>query len=265
MPRLLLFCLLLLTLASCHSQVRYAEGAAVYQLGDDPRWAARQYDDSGWRPERGPVGGQVCWTRNWLTLHHRNPHTPLGLQIGAFGAFEVYWDGTLIGQNGQLPAGQQAEVPGTETSYYQVPDSLARPGRHLVALRSTQTYLPGEERGTHIRLDSYPRLLQGPLLITSFMNLMAGAFLIAAVYYLFLFLNSRRKEPAVLVFSLICFLFLRCCCWSTLSSTWPFPTRSSTSGWKPLAGSLLLLPCWCHCTSPCSFGLRASACFPYCC
>lgn len=245
MTRLLLFCLLLLVLASCRSQVRHAPADALYHTGDDPRWATLQYDDSRWRPERGPVGPRVFWTRNWLTLRQRNPHTPLGLQVSAFGAFEVYWDGTLIGQNGQLPAGQQAEVPGTETSYYLVPDLLARPGRHLVALRSTQTHLPEEERGTVVRLDSYPRLLQGPLLVLSFMNLMAGAFLLAAAYYLFLFLNSRRKEPAVLVFSLSCFLFFALLLLEYIKFylAIPYPRfylRLEAIGWLTFALSLLV-------------------------
>jgi hypothetical protein len=245
MARLLLFCLLLLGLASCQSEVRYAAADAVYYPGDDPRWATRPYDDAHWRPERGATGPQVFWTRSWVTLHQRDPRTPLGLQVNAFGAFEVYWDGTRIGQNGQLPTGRQAEVPGTETSYYPVPDSLARPGRHLVALRSTQTYLPEEERGTSIRLESYRRLLQGPLVIMSFMNLMAGAFLIAAVYYLFLFINSRRKEPAVLVFSLSCFLFFALLILEYVKFyvAIPYPRfylRLEAIGWLTFAISLLV-------------------------
>ena len=207
MARLLCFCLLLLALASCQSEVRYTSADAVYQTGDDPRWAAQSYNDAHWPPERGATGTRVFWTRNWVTLHQRNPRTPLGMQVNAFGAFEVYWDGIRIGQNGELATGSRAEVPGTATSCYPVPDSLARPGRHLVALRSTQAYLNEDERSTYIHLDGYRRLLQAPLIVMSFMNLMAGAFLTTALYYLFLLLNSRRKEPAVLVFSLICFLF----------------------------------------------------------
>ena len=245
MARLLLFCLLLLGLASCQSEVRYAAADAVYHAGDNPRWATRQYDDARWRPERGKIGTPIFWTRNWLTLRQRNPRTPLGVQVSAFGAFEVYWDGTRIGQNGQLATGRPAEVPGTETSYYQVPDSLARPGRHLVALRSTQTYLPEEERGTYIRLESYRQLLQGPLLVMSFMNLMAGAFLIAAVYYLFLLINSRRKEPAILVFSLICFLFFALLILEYIKFyvAIPYPQfylRLELIGWLTFAISLLV-------------------------
>lgn len=207
MSRLPLLLLVLLTFASCQPDARYESAEAVYQTGDDPRWAARPYDDSRWKSERGATGTHVFWTRNWVMLHQRTPRTPLGVHVNSFGAFEVYWDGVFIGQNGQFATRQRAEVPGTAASTYPVPDALARPGRHLVALRGTQASLQEEERGTVIGLDSYPQLLRGPLLVVSLMNLMAGAFLIGALYYLLLFGNSSRKEPAILVFSVICFLF----------------------------------------------------------
>ncbi|AHJ97817.1 histidine kinase [Hymenobacter swuensis] len=245
MVRFLYFCLLLLTLASCQSEVRYTPADVVYRPGDDPRWAVRAYDDSHWQPERGPTGPRVFWVRTWVTLHQRNPRTPLGMQVNAFGAFEVYWDGVRIGQNGELATGRPAEVPGTESSCYLVPDSLARPGRHLVALRGTQAYLPEDERGTYVHLDGYLRLLQGPLLVMSFMNLMAGAFLIAAIYYLFLLLNSRRKEPALLVFSVICFLFFALLILEYIKFylTIPYPQfylRLEAIGWLTFAISLLV-------------------------
>ncbi|MBO2012897.1 histidine kinase [Hymenobacter negativus] len=245
MARLLFFCVFLLALTSCKSEVRYEEADAVYRTGDDPRWVTPQYDDAGWKPERGPTGSQVFWVRNWVILAQRNPKIPLGLQVGTFGAFEVYWDGVLIGQNGELATRQRTEVPGTESSSYLVPDSLAKPGRHLVALRSTQAYLNHEERGTAIRLESYPRLLRAPLIVMSFMNLMAGAFLIAAIYYLFLFSSGSRKEPAILVFSIICLLFfaLLIAEYIKFYVVIPYPRfylRLEVIGWLTFAISLLV-------------------------
>lgn len=245
MSRLPLLLLVLLTFASCQPDARYESAAAVYHTGDDPRWAARPYDDSRWQSARGATGTHVFWTRNWLMLHQRTPRTPLGVQVEAFGAFDVYWDGVLIGQNGQFATRQRAEVPGTAVSTYPVPEALARPGRHLVALRGTQASLQQEERGTVISLDSYPQLLRGPLLVASFMNLMAGAFLIGALYYLLLFLNSSRKEPAILVFSVICFLFFALLMLEYVKFYVPIPYprfyfRLELIGWLTFAISLLV-------------------------
>ena len=189
MYRLSLFLLLLLGLASCQPDAKFESSDTLYRTGDDQQWATRHYDDSGWRTERGGTGRQVFWMRKRVTLLQRDSTAPLGMLIRAFGGFEVYWDGTRIGRNGRPASGKQAEVPGTETSYYLLPDSLAKTGPHVVALRATQAHLGDIQRFTQVKLHSYPRLLRDPLLIMAFVNLMAGALLIAAIYYLFLFVN----------------------------------------------------------------------------
>ncbi len=199
--------ILLLSFSSCKTDVVYDVSDAVYRLGDDITWAGSEYDDTGWNIQREHAGKEIFWVRFHLMLNQRNVTTPLGLQVNTFGAFEVYWDGTLIGRNGQIGTANHKEVPGTETSYFMVPDSLAKQGKHVVALRESRVYKDGNERGTGIKLEGYLRLLRAPLVIMSFMNLMAGAFLIAAIYYFFLFINSSRKEPAILIFSITCFLF----------------------------------------------------------
>ena len=56
MRRLPLFLLLLLALASCQPDATFEAAEAVFQTGDDRRWAAPRYDDSDWRAERGPTG-----------------------------------------------------------------------------------------------------------------------------------------------------------------------------------------------------------------
>ncbi len=50
-------------------------------------------------------------------------------------------------------------------------------------------------------------MLTKPLVTMSYMSLMAGAFLIAAVYYFFIYLNSKHRQRNILIFGTICFLF----------------------------------------------------------
>lgn len=132
---------------------------------------------------------------------------PLGLQVNGFGAFDVYWDGVLVGQNGKMAKSGQVEVPGTEMTYYQIPENLASIGKHNVSIIGTQSQLREAERPIHVKLESYLKLHREPLIVMSFMNLMAGAFLIAAIYYFFLYINSIHKETTVLLFGIICLLF----------------------------------------------------------
>ncbi|WP_291898468.1 histidine kinase [Chryseobacterium sp.] len=188
--------------------IRNEEPVPVYKTGDNSAWAAKNYDDKDWSKDRGNTAHNIFWSRTHLDLRQvENEALPLGLQIESFGAFEVYWDGVLIGNNGRIPQNGKPEVPGTESSYYRIPDNLITPGFHTVALRSSQSLLPHVQRSIGFKIDPYKILLTQPLVTMSYMNLMAGAFLIAAVYYFFLYLNSKRRPWDLLIFGTICLLF----------------------------------------------------------
>ncbi|TPG33283.1 regulator [Flavobacterium pectinovorum] len=188
---------LLLLFTSCKQDVDYSESDPTYWIGNGA-------------PQNHPgiLNGSAFKARIPVTLLKRDDKSePLGLQINGFGAFKVYWDGVLVGKNGQLAQSGKAEVPGTETTYYQIPEKLANKGQHIVTLIGTQAELGEEQRGIDVKLESYLRLLRAPLIIMSFMNLMAGAFLIAAIYYFFLYINSSNRQITVLLFGIICLLF----------------------------------------------------------
>lgn len=208
MNKLFLVALLFL-FASCQRQLVFHEASeAKFRLGDDRQWASKNYVDTGWANARGVTKDKVFWVRFNMDLQKRpNKTEALGLQVYGFGAFEVYWDGVYLGHNGQLAQAGKPEIAGTETTAYIVPDSLANEGRHVVALRATQAYKQYEQRSVNVKLQVYTEMLRLPLIGTAFMNLIAGAFLIAAIYYFFLYINGRHKEYPVLIFAGICFLF----------------------------------------------------------
>ncbi len=133
----------------------------------------------------------------------------LGLEINAFGAFEVYLDGQFLGVNGAIAQSRRPEVPGTETSFFLIPDSLAKTGTHLLALRASQSYLSAHQRGAFVTVANYFSMVRAPLITTAFMYILAGAFFMTSVYYLFLYSTSshRRKDFTTLIFSVCCFLF----------------------------------------------------------
>ena len=181
----------------------------VYKTGDDIAWAAKDYNDKGWSETRGNTSDHIFWSRTHLDLRGvENELKPLGLQIESFGSFEVYWDGVMIGRNGKLPENGRPELPGTESSYYMIPNHLISPGLHTVAMRSSQSLQPDVQRSIGFKINNYTTLLTRPLVTMSYMNLMAGAFLIAAVYYFFIYLNSKRRQRDILIFATICLLFL---------------------------------------------------------
>ncbi len=175
----------------------------------------------------------------------KNKWEPLGLQINAFGAFDVYWDGILVGRNGRMAKPGHPEIPGTEMSYYQIPEKLSHLGKHVVTITGTQTQLRDAKREIHVKLKSYLLLQRSPLVVISFMNIMAGAFLIAAIYYFFVYINSKRKESTVLIFGIICllFFFLLILEYVKYYITIPythFYTRLQIIGWLTFAISMLI-------------------------
>ncbi|MEO8532145.1 MAG: histidine kinase [Flavobacterium sp.] len=196
MYRFILFIAFLLLFTSCKQDVDYSESDPSYWIGNGPE---QHYP--------GKTDGSVFKARIPLKLLNRDKSEPLGLQVNGFGAFKVYWDGFLLGSNGEMAQSDRAEVPGTEITYYQIPGKLAGLGNHIVTVIGKQDELRDAQRGIDVKLESYLRLIRAPLIIMSFMNLMAGAFLIASIYYFFLYINSSRQEIPVLLFGIICLLF----------------------------------------------------------
>ncbi|TDQ10992.1 histidine kinase [Pedobacter metabolipauper] len=209
MHHTLIVFLLLLFLPTGYVQViEDEEPVPVYHTGDNIAWAAKGFNDKNWNTSRSETDEGIFWSRTHLLLRPvDNNRRPLGLQIGSFGTFDVYWDGVLIGSNGVLPYGHRPEQPGTECSIFIVPDSLTSPGAHIVAMRMSQAYLPDVHRSIGFKMEKYTSLLTLPLITMSYMNLMAGAFLIASLYYFFLYFNSKHRQVDIMIFATICLLF----------------------------------------------------------
>lgn len=187
----------LLLFSSCKQYTEFVKSDVTYYVDDDkPQDFLGQHPDSIFKVH---IDVEL--------LNRENIADPLGLQVNGFGAFDVYWDGILVGSNGKMAKSGRAETAGTEMTYYLIPEKLANLGKHTVTVMGTQADLRESRRGIKVKLESYLRLHRAPLVVMSFMNLMAGAFLIAAIYYFFLYINSTRKEATVLLFGIICLLF----------------------------------------------------------
>ncbi|GAA3758297.1 PP2C family protein-serine/threonine phosphatase [Terriglobus aquaticus] len=87
------------------------KGTWQFHTGDDPSWANPAFNDSGWQAitSEEPWGAQghpgytgYAWYRKRLEIGPGSK--PLGLFIPeSDGAYEVYWNGQLIGSSGRLP------------------------------------------------------------------------------------------------------------------------------------------------------------------
>ncbi len=204
---LLLICFILL-FTSCSQTPVFKQYETVFQVGDQQEWAAKELHDQNWqkRPKLVP-DGKIFWYRTKIDILEASESlNPYGIFLHVYGEYEVFWDGVLIGKNGN--PGQEADLPpeGELWPTFNIPSHLTNEGEHLMALRLSNYYFPDHLGIYELKIDYYDELLTDRLIESSYMNLFAGAFLITSFYFLFLFL-SNKKEYATLIFSISCFLF----------------------------------------------------------
>ena len=194
-------------MTSCSKDPVFKEYNTLAKIGDQPEWAAKNLNDEDWDKKKPIVeAGEVFWSRTRVDiLATPKPLHPYGIRPYVYGEYEVYWDGELIGKNGN--PGQEAILPpeGEMLATFVIPAHLSKQGEHLLAIRSSLLYWP-DHVGMKVDIASYNNLLTERLIETSYMHIFAGAFLIASIYFLFLFLGNKKEYP-MLIFSISCFLF----------------------------------------------------------
>lgn len=208
-PSCFLFVSILLLATSCtQDPAVFKENRTVFRIGDQAAWASKNWNDENWKRTIALVPeGQIFWSRTKIDiLTPPEEFRPYGLQIDAYGEYEIFWDGVLIGKNGN--PGQEAELPleGELWINFSIPTHLTTQGEHVLALRLSNYYFPDHVGRYELKIADYEDLLTDLLIETSYMHVFAGAFLIASIYFLFLFLSDKKEYP-MLVFSASCFLF----------------------------------------------------------
>ena len=199
----------MLLVTSCsQSPPIFKEYKTVFKIGDQQEWAAKNLNDQDWRKRIWLVpDGQVYWSRTKIDIL-KTPKSlhPYGLQLHVYGEYEVFWDGILIGKNGN--PGQEAILgpEGKMWANFSIPAHLTKKGAHIMALRSSLHYFSNHTGIEVLDIDYYDDLLTDRLIETSYMHIFAGAFLITSFYFLFLFLSDKKEYP-MLIFSIGCFLF----------------------------------------------------------
>lgn len=91
-------------------------GTVMVRAGDDPLWSRTDYDDSGWerRPTQEADSQQrIVWIRAHFTAGPQHlDDRPLAVHVGALAAYELFWNGRLIGRSGSPGASPSAERQG---------------------------------------------------------------------------------------------------------------------------------------------------------
>ncbi|AZJ35822.1 histidine kinase [Tenacibaculum singaporense] len=204
---LLLICLLFLA-NSCAQKPVFKKHKTVFKVGDQQEWATKNWNDQDWKTQKPLMeDDRVFWFRTPIDIL-KTPESlhPYGIQLHVYGEYEVFWDGVLIGKNGN-PGQEVVFGPeGNLWTTHSIPTYLTQQGEHLLAIRASLHYFRDHAGIWEMNIDYYDNILTDRLVETSYMHIFAGAFLIASIYFLFLFLGDK-KEYTTLIFSISCFLF----------------------------------------------------------
>ncbi|MDO5980575.1 histidine kinase [Flavivirga spongiicola] len=204
--------LLILLLVSCNNRNdanrMYKASEAIYQKGDSPSYSKKNIDDNGWSETiKETKGDEIFWSRKTIEITKKlDKFETTGIYMQVFGAYEVFWDGVLIGTNGKPGFESSTAKTGSFIQSFVIPRHLLDIGNHSLALRTSMFYENEEDRDYHICIDNYKRIIREPLLGTILINILIGIFLIASIYYFLLYLNDIKKYE-LLLFSVASLLF----------------------------------------------------------
>jgi hypothetical protein len=211
---------------------------AIHQrLGDDPRWAAPDWDDREWDTGNNlPSRTGIYWVRFRFTLHGienklqelfpdcRGSCLIFGNRVNAVYmaapySYEFYWDGRLLGRSGVVGATRETEGVGSLDKVFMIPPELLGPGEHVVAMRvSTFHYnFPAERLDIGFVLGDSALHFTNEMRHLAFPMLGAGGAGLVTVLSLLLYLIMGRGRPLLLCslssLALTVFYVLIACRW----------------------------------------------------
>ncbi|MCH9650627.1 MAG: histidine kinase [Deltaproteobacteria bacterium] len=173
------------------------------RVGDDPTWSTLGLDDSTWEKDdffEVPHEPGVRWIRCRMVLAESSREA-LAVDISALASIEVFWDGISLGTNGVVGGEAGQELPGKLRSLHAIPTHLAKPGEHLVALR-TSSHHTGFEPTSYfygVRVGELGELSAQPLRAVSLPLLTLGGLVVVGLYFLFLFAVDRHDRSHLLL------------------------------------------------------------------
>ena len=188
-----------------HIRSLYSEQLAMQSSKAD--WASLTFNDGEWKSiaQYGLPSQQTqYWIRNHLTVASPEAHEQ-GVLFSVLGAYEIYWDGVLLGRNGVVGENAQTEVPGDIERVFHVPKSLYTQGSHVISARVSNYYSPEKLRQRYflIQLGSYEQLINSGYRQNLLPITMLGGIIIIGLYFLMMYFLYQRT-PQIFLFSLLC-------------------------------------------------------------
>jgi two-component sensor histidine kinase len=182
-----------------------------FRDGDDSAWADPRHEDADWPvvdPNRlDNLGAGVHWLRARVVLRGElSPFDALSLRFSKIpGAFEAYWDGIRVAENGRVGRGLAEEITGRVSTTALLSRSDAAPGPHVLAVRLSNFHKRLQFRGSWTTVSYRLDFIQTRASDLYLQYFYLGIYLISTFVGLSLFLGGGRHR-AFLFFAVYCFL-----------------------------------------------------------
>jgi len=205
--------LLLLVSLTLFSLVAYAQQPAIdiateqwvsYQLASEPK----ELDKNQWQKLHWGSDPSHTQKEFWLKLDYelaREYATPQGLYLSLLGAYQIYWDGEYLGENGTVASSFEAEKPGLIDYLVLLPQDKVQAGRHSLLLKVSTYHKPSSPQMFPLfaLFGDYKYLTAVGYQRGGLPMMMAATLLLMAVYCFALYFFTAR-DASYLTFATLC-------------------------------------------------------------
>jgi len=172
---------------------------------NDPKHKLCNSDEIGYLHANNLLDKGNVWVQASVFLQD-DYEDVLALKISNLrGAQEVYWDGQLIGENGDLNADSILSKIGRFHFYARIPHELSGAGEHLIAVKHKQFEL-SKYNYANFQLGNYFVITAANKSVNNQMILMLTIFLTSGIFFLIFYFGFGRKV-SFLFLSLYCFSY----------------------------------------------------------
>ena len=184
-----------------------------YKTGDDPTWSVQQLNMAGWKSVADQHDGEyypgIQWYRADIHLEGtQNEFDILAISVdGLVSAYELYWDGYLIGRGGVVANALEDEVSGPIKKIVRLKRELTNPGSHTIAIRLSNFHTRDKRPLGRIGIGYHYNFLYDYSYKSSSRVFVGGASLIAGLFCIAMFFAGSRHR-SYLLFALYCFISL---------------------------------------------------------
>jgi hypothetical protein len=166
------------------------------RVGDSTSWKRIALTDV-------PHPGDAIWLRATVDLSNldRRPGKPVAVYFAGLASHEMWWDGKRLGGGGVVARSKAGEIPGPIETHYQVPDRLASPTTHTIAIRASafhQGFVPHHGYWSLIVAD-YDRIITMRTTSARRAMIALSGILLTAVFAFAMFWLARRDFSFLLL------------------------------------------------------------------